>query len=137
MQNKFHALTGRKILIVDHSTLITSLLSDVFGACGAFVSKANSGQEAMFLIRLENFELVLLDPVMPPPNGWDLLQFMRRIKPELPAKTILLTCDRYGKDASRAIAQAKMPVVYKPFNIDKLRSLACDVLCSTDSKHVA
>jgi len=124
----YQALAGRRVLVVDDSPAITSLMKEVFASCGASVFVANDGRQAMLRIQLEPYDLVLLDLKMPAPDGWQVLRFMRRVRSELVGRTILLTGDRYGQDTLRGIDTAALPAVYKPFDVSRLREVACDVL---------
>ncbi|MCK4602448.1 MAG: response regulator [Phycisphaerae bacterium] len=128
MLSEFSALAGKNILVVDDSTQINSLLKEVFTDCGAKVTTASTGHSAMLLIQLGSFDLILLDLVMPKPDGWDLLNFMQRIKPQLLNRVILLTGDRYRDTTLRTISKTLMHVVFKPFDVDALRAKACETL---------
>jgi DNA-binding response OmpR family regulator len=128
MAEQYESLTGKRVLIVDDEVQITSLVADVLTACGAKVTAANNGRDAMMLIQIADFDLVLLDLVMPDPDGWDVLRFMRHVRPALLRHTILLTGDRYHKDTLRLIDDAEVTVVYKPFELHELRASACKVL---------
>ncbi len=131
VEHSQHApLAGRRILIVDDSRQITSLLRDVFASCEARTTGVNNGQTAMVQLQLGAFDLVLLDLVMPAPDGWDVLRFMRSVQPGLLERTILLTGDRYHCGPVRHIGETDIPVVYKPFDVYELRSIACEVLAA-------
>jgi CheY-like chemotaxis protein len=137
MSNEYDILHERKILIVDDSPQITSLLSDVFSSCDCSVIAVNSGHAAMIQIQLGQFDLIILDVVMPEPDGWDVLGFMRRVAPEMLAKTILLTGNRYHKETLRSISDTEMACVYKPFDVGQLRRAACEVLDHGAASHAA
>ena len=134
MTDQFTPLAGKRILVVDDSPQITALLRDVFDLCGAAVRVANSGQDAMFQLRTAPFDLIVLDLVMPEPDGWDVLRFMRAAKPGLLRRTLLLTGDRYHRQTQRGIDDAELPVVFKPFAVDDLRAAACDALFAAESR---
>ncbi len=128
MKDEFRSLAGKRVLIVDDSPHITMLLRDVFGSCGATVAVANSGRDAMVQLQVDSFDLMLLDLVMPEPDGWEVLRFARQIKPDLLERTVLLTGDRYNRHTVRDICDAELPAVFKPFALDDLRAAACDTL---------
>ena len=128
MSDAFRILRDRRILIVDDSVQITSLLDEVFTQCGSTVMTANSGQAAMVKLQSEEFDLVILDLVMPAPNGWDIVGFMRQARPEMLSRTILLTGDRYHKKTVHDIDETEIYVVFKPFNLRMLRAAACKII---------
>lgn len=118
------------MLVIDDSPQIADLLDEVLTACGARVAKVHSGRGASVALTLGLFDLVLLDLYMPRPNGWDLLRLLRRVRPDLLARTILITGDRFDRREDRLLAHAHLPVLYKPFEIGQVRALACRTLAA-------
>jgi CheY-like chemotaxis protein len=133
MTDQFRPLAGKRILIVDDSPQITNLVADVFRFCGATARTANSGPEAMVQLQVGTFDLVVLDLVMPEPDGWEVLRFMKAVKPALIRRTVLLTGDRYHRQTRQSIDEAELRVVFKPFAVDDLRAAACDALFAAES----
>jgi len=128
MFGDFRILRDRRILIVDDFVQITSLLDEIFTRCGATVVTANSGRQALGALQDEEFDLVILDLVMPAPNGWDVLRFMRCNRAEMLGRTILLTGDRYHNTLLRDLSETEVCVVFKPFNLRLLRASACKLI---------
>ncbi|HOF17458.1 MAG TPA: response regulator [Phycisphaerae bacterium] len=128
MDEKYDALQGRRVLVVDDSTQITSLIREVLRACGAEVVTVNSGQQAMVRVQVDEFDLLLLDVKMPEADGWRILMFVRDVQPELLPHTILLTGDRYHAETLQRAGQMAVPVIYKPFDVGELRAVACALL---------
>lgn len=122
------SLTGRKILIVDDSVQMTGLLQEVFVDCGADVVATNSGHTAMIMIQLDSFDLIILDLLMPKPNGWDVLHFIKNVNPALMDRVILLTGDQYHRSTLQGISNMDLQVVFKPFEVEELRVKACKIL---------
>ena len=132
MTDMLEPLAGRRVLVVDDSIEITALIRDVFAERNAVVTIANSGSQAMLLIQFFSFDLVFLDIVMPAPDGWDLLEFMRTRMPDLLVRTILLTGDRYSRETLRRLGETRMAVVYKPFDLEELWAVARNRLTRAD-----
>jgi CheY-like chemotaxis protein len=105
----------------------------VFRFCGAEVWTANSGPDAMVQLQTGTFDLLVLDLVMPQPDGWDVLRFMKAVKPALVRRTVLLTGDRYHRQTRQSIDETELRVVFKPFAVDDLRAAACDTLFAAES----
>jgi DNA-binding response OmpR family regulator len=124
MSGSFSILRDRRILVVDDSVKITTLLDEVFTQCGSTVVTVNSGREALDRLTADDFDLVILDLIMPPPNGRDLLSFMRKAKPQTLSRTLMLTGDRYHDSVIGSIDEPEIQVIYKPFNIGLLRAAA-------------
>ncbi len=126
--NSLENLAGKKILIVDDSVQMTGLLQEVFVDCGADVTTTNSGHSAMIMIQLNSFDLIVLDLLMPKPNGWDVLHFMRNINPALLDRVMLLTGDQYHRSTMQGISNMDLQVIFKPFDVEELRIKACRIM---------
>ena len=137
MSGAFKTLRDRRILVVDDSVQITSLLEEIFTECGSTVVTANSGRRALRKLQSEEFDLVILDLVMPAPSGLDLVGIMRRNRPEMLERTILLTGDRYHHELLHDIDETEIYVVYKPFNLQLLRAAACKLVKRAQSRGAA
>jgi CheY-like chemotaxis protein len=124
----YRVLEDKRILIVDDSQQITSLLSEVFHLYGCAPSVANDGRSAMQQLSGGNYDLILLDLVMPKPDGADVLRHMQEHCPERLPCTMLLTGDRYTDATKQYIQSTEIPVLFKPFQIEILRQEACKLL---------
>ncbi len=121
-------LTGRNLLLVDDSPGILCLLEEVFAPAGARTRSVSEGNAALNALEAEEFDLVILDLVMPRPNGWDLLERIRARRPELLGRILLLTGDRYGNQSDANGRLQDLPVLFKPFRLNDLRRAVEDVL---------
>ena len=132
MDSQWSTLAGKRILVVDDSREITRLLADVLESHGADVTTVNSGGDAMVCLHFGRFDLVILDLVMPEIGGWQVLDFLRRVRPELSTRTIILTAYCYDRQSVRRMESVSLPKLFKPFNLDTLCSTACRVLASAN-----
>ena len=128
MNDTKNTLSGRRVLVVDDSVGITSLLKEVFTDADASVTVANEGEQAMRCIVEERFDLVILDLIMPKPDGWDVLERIHRQRPELLRRTLVLTGDRYRPTARQLRDGEGVEMLYKPFDIEELRLKAAAML---------
>ncbi|MFP4105052.1 MAG: response regulator [Phycisphaerae bacterium] len=117
-------LAGKRVLVVDDSRPLAALIQEILTACGANVQTAHSGTHAVSRVSFDDYDLLLLDLVMPDLSGWKVLEFIAATQPELIGKTILLTGDRHNPGTCTAIRDQHLPVIYKPFDLDKLRKAA-------------
>lgn len=113
-------LMGVRVLAVDDSSQITALLADALCAHGALVVAAPSGQAALQLLRERDFDLMLLDLVMPYPNGWEVLRWLKTNKPAMVSQTILLTGDHFHPQTARSVGESGLQTLFKPFAINDL-----------------
>jgi CheY-like chemotaxis protein len=122
-----HMLAGRKVLIVDDSIDITSLVADTFALVGSQTVQANNGTEAMGHLRAGGFAIVVLDMVMPQPDGWRVLELMRS-RPDWLQRTIILTANRYDPRVAQAIRKYAVAHLFKPFQLTDLITMASSLL---------
>ena len=80
-----------KVLIVDDSAFARSNLRRALLGAGFEVVEANSGQEAIEQVKLEDPDVVTLDLLMPGLSGLETLKKMRLIIPT--ARFIIITAD--------------------------------------------
>ena len=70
----------KKILIVDDDAELRANLSEILKNAGYHTEEASSGKEAIEKASLEDFDIMLLDLIMPKMNGIDVLTEMQKIK---------------------------------------------------------
>lgn len=77
------------ILVVDDEPTYRLLLATALRNCGHTVEACGSGSEAVALLKVKRYDLILLDYMMPGISGINLLQWMYGMKMVVP--TILIT----------------------------------------------
>ncbi len=132
MIDDWPALNGLGVLIVDDSVEIASLVSDIFSENGARTSVAHTGQGAISLLEEGKYDLLILDLIMPEPNGWRVLQFLRDTAPEMLERTIVLTALRYDRRTGESLQGWNVTHLFKPFRINELLQAVDGVLASAD-----
>lgn len=75
----------KKILLVDDEADISSVFQQVLTEAGFDVSVANNGRSAFEKAKLQKFDLILLDQMMPDISGNEVLQML---KADLLTKTV-------------------------------------------------
>lgn len=113
---------------MDDSREITSLVADILTTDGARVCTAHNGRDAMVFLGSGKFDLLILDLAMPRPDGWDVLEFTGKTIPRMLARTIVLTGMGYSRQAVKALQDRGVMHLFKPFQIDSLRQIVCDLL---------
>jgi len=75
---------SKKILVIDDEPDFHSLFSRILEEEGYLVTSVYSGEEALGRMALENFDLIILDLVLPPPqkSGIEILEEIRKINTE-------------------------------------------------------
>lgn len=108
----------KKILIVDDDTELRDHLAEVLKGDGYQTQSASSAQEAYGKLSLEEFDIVLLDHMMPKKSGIDALIEIRGLRPK--AKVVMITAFASIENAIEAIKKGASDYISKPFKIDNL-----------------
>ena len=113
-------LAGKRILVADDEDIIRETICDVLAKAGACTSSACDGEEAIKLIRADQFDLVLSDIKMPYRNGYEVFSAARESSPD--CAVILIT--GFGYDPRHSIVRASKKgldaVLFKPFKVEQL-----------------
>ncbi len=109
-----------RILLVDDEKGVIEVCSEMLETLGYDVLVAQSGSEAVSIMKAEPFgiDLVILDMVMPGLNGYDTYEKLRAISPE----TRVLVCSGYSKEDEirQMIENGCNDYIYKPFDVAML-----------------
>lgn len=108
----------KKILIVDDDNELRANLSEVIQGAGYSTIEAANGNEAVENIMARNFDVILLDLMMPGISGTDLLNEIRKLSPR--AKVIMITAFATIDNAVQAIRKGASDYISKPFRINDL-----------------
>ncbi len=111
--------TAGKILVVDDEANICRLLERYLGRLGYDVQTAGSVPDALDLIAVDRFDLVLTDLRLPGPSGLDLLFEVRARAPG--TRMILMSAHADITAAAAAIDRGIDQLVIKPFELEDLR----------------
>lgn len=112
----------KRLLLADDLPSIRDSLSRLLRGQGYHVELAENGREAIERAAAEPFDLVLLDLSMPELNGWEALQRIVAIKPDLPV-VIITALPHQQKWVEPAGAMA---LLEKPLDIPLLLSTIND-----------
>jgi CheY-like chemotaxis protein len=82
-----------KILVIDDTALHRAVVEKFLVDRGHEVVLAKGGIEGMNRVETEAFDLVLLDYVMPPPGGLEVLVWMRRKFPKSQLPIFMLSAN--------------------------------------------
>ena len=108
----------KKILIVDDDAEIRSHLAHVLKRAGYEISAASSAKEAVEKVEAEEFDVVLLDFMMPKTSGIDALPEIQRRRPR--AKVVMMTAFATIVNAIDAIKKGASDYIAKPFRVEEL-----------------
>jgi CheY-like chemotaxis protein/anti-sigma regulatory factor (Ser/Thr protein kinase) len=111
------AIRGRKVLVVDDEPEIAELIAGQLAPLDVRVTIAHGGEEAIELLRLDSFDAVTLDILMPGMDGFEVLQQIRET-PALRHTPIVFVSVFSGQQEL-----AGEWAVTKPIDADELRNV--------------
>jgi two-component system response regulator HydG len=110
-----------KVLVVDDNLAVLDTIADVLEAKGFRVVAAESGFKAIDQVKKANFDVILLDTIMPGINGVRTFKEIKKISPR--TKVIMMTGYSVDDLIEEAIEEGVLKVIYKPLNLEKLTKL--------------
>ena len=108
-----------KILVVDDVPENVRLLDAVLTSQGYVIVSATDGRDALELAGSTKPDLVLLDVMMPPPDGYTVCRMLREREETAMLPVIMLTASD-GPEKKMAIEAGADDFIPKPFNRDEL-----------------
>ncbi len=114
------------ILVVDDEPSQRQLLGSFVETLGCRVDQAESGEQALALIRENSPALVLLDVRLPGISGLETLAEIRKLSDRLPV--LLITAFADLRQAVTAMKGGADDYLAKPVDLDELRAVIQDVL---------
>lgn len=115
-----------KILVVDDEAGMCSLINTVLTDEGYRVTVTQKPQEALALLKKEQFDLVITDLRMPKMDGMEIIQAVKTAAPDLPV--ILITAYSTVDSAVQAMKLGASDYVAKPFKNAELCAAVDNVL---------
>ncbi|ANE48112.1 histidine kinase [Paenibacillus swuensis] len=123
-QNKEAIFDGKRILLVDDDIRNVFAISSVLEAYGMQVSFAENGREALEQLNTKaNYDLVLMDIMMPEMDGYEAMQNIREMPKYSKLPIIALTAKAMKDDRQKCIEAGASDYVIKPIQPDQLLSL--------------
>lgn len=109
------------VLVVDDDPAVRSLLSQWTMEQGCRVTSLAGGEDAMHWVKEHPCDLVLLDLMMPAPNGVETLRNLRRDFPDL--DVVIVTAYFDSKMMDEVLEMGPMTMLKKPVDRDALNSV--------------
>jgi DNA-binding response OmpR family regulator len=122
----------RRILVVEDDAAIRTGVRDALRFNGFEVDEAGDGETGMKLALSVDCDLVLLDLVLPGPDGLAILRRVRQLRPSLPI--IMLTARGEEQDRVAGLKSGADDYVVKPFGVAELLARVEAVLRRTPTR---
>ena len=117
-----------KILVVEDNVEVGQFAETLLSELGHSVTLATSGEDALDLTRIRDFDVVFSDVVMPGMGGLRLAERLAQEKPDLPV--ILAT--GYSQEIAQSGSGGR-PVILKPYRLATLSEALADAIGKKDA----
>ncbi|HEY8133127.1 MAG TPA: response regulator [Thermoanaerobaculia bacterium] len=111
-------MPSKRVLVVDDDASIRRLVATVLKRESYDVDTANGGREALSKIALIQYDVVVLDLMMPDVNGLDVLKALALRHPKI--KCVVLMSAASPFETAKSITANVFDAIAKPFDIQIL-----------------
>lgn len=108
------------ILVVDDDPINLQVIKNFFHNESINITVSSSGMESLELVKNENFDLILLDVMMPKISGYDVCKKMREAYSNFDLPIIMLTAKNRISDLVAGFEAGANDYVTKPVNREEL-----------------
>jgi DNA-binding response OmpR family regulator len=122
----------KRILIVDDDPDVHALLAAAIGKPDRQIESVHDGLEGLRCVQAQPYDLVMTDVNMPGLDGMELLERIRKVRPE--AKVVVMTVASTPETIIRAIREQAFCYFSKPFTISAVGEMVERALNSTPSR---
>ncbi len=107
-----------KILIVEDNIELNDTVKEILEMNGYLVDSAYDGEEALEFLKLSEYDLIILDIMLPKIDGYEVCKIARTRGIETPV--IMLTAKDQTKDKVHGLDLGADDYLVKPFDIEEL-----------------
>lgn len=109
---------SKRLLVVDDDEQIRDLLTFDIAQSGYVVDSASDGEAGLKKALDNNYDLILLDVMMPKMNGYDVCKNIRLVKPNIPI--LMLTAKGTINDKTEGFECGADDYLVKPFDVQEV-----------------
>jgi DNA-binding NtrC family response regulator len=110
-----------RVLVVDDDSLLRRLVTEQLSRSDFGAASAASAREALDTLRESDFDVVLLDIMMPDMSGLDALREIRKL--EDPPEVVMLTADTSLSTGIEAMRHGAYDYLTKPATLDEMEAV--------------
>jgi two-component system response regulator AtoC len=110
-----------RVLVVDDDSLLRKLIADQLSRAEFDAAPAGSAKEALDVLREADYDVVLLDIMMPGLTGLDALREIRKL--EDPPEVVMLTADTSLATGVDAMRHGAYDYLTKPATLDEMEAV--------------
>ncbi|NTV70432.1 MAG: response regulator [Azonexaceae bacterium] len=129
--------TGRRILLVEDEPINREIAENILAETGLSVETADDGEQAVALVRLNPYDLILMDVQMPTLDGLAATRLIRALPNGRQVPVIAMTANAYAEDRARCLAVGMDDFLTKPASPELLFATVLKWLEKADSERRA
>ena len=122
---------SKRVLVCEDDFAIRLLFGEILSRHKLTVDSVASGADAVERLRRETYELVILDLLTPGLTGYDVIEVLRRERPEMLRRVVVVTAQQRAIRAPLPVAE----VVAKPFELEQFDGIIDRVLFDSSRPH--
>lgn len=115
--------SGMRALVVDDSPPVRKLMSIKLGLFGIEVDLAETGEEALLLVRDQHYDIVFLDLTLPGIDGYSVCKSIRRTRELRDLQVVMLTARGSRIDRIRGTMAGCSAYLTKPVEQESLHAI--------------
>jgi DNA-binding response OmpR family regulator len=119
---------AKRILVVDDDENILNLEKTILEQKGFQVTTADGGAEALKVLADHNFDLILLDVMMPEVDGFTVCRKIKEDPRQKDIPVIFLTAKGGGEALAEGFESGAVMYINKPFTANKLLTIVNTML---------
>lgn len=115
-----------RILLVEDNKLSQKMMYYTFKKYGIEADFADDGIQADKMARAENYDVILMDIIMPNMDGYQATRYIREAEKTSKHRALIigLSGNVYDSEREKCLNAGMDDFLTKPFNIESLRSIA-------------
>lgn len=114
---------GAEVLLVDDNEISQIILKDYIEAMNLNVTIANNGQEAIYYVENNVFDIILMDIQMPVMDGLTAAKEIKKIKGKSSIPIIAMSAATMDKDKNNAKSAGMSAYISKPIDAEELKQI--------------
>ncbi len=118
-------MVGIQLLLVEDNVLNQKLIFLTLSKYGFQIDVANNGEEAVNCLEKKDYDIILMDLMMPVMDGLEATRQIREMEKDSGKSNVIvgLTANTYDADRDKCLQNGMDEYMEKPFDIEKFEEI--------------